>query len=300
MAEILRENLAGTIPEDIAKTVVEDTYRGSSVMKLCKLEPMTTETKRIPVSVSGPGAYWISDTERIQTSNATWITVSLVAKKLGVIVPIDRDRMNDSVVDVMSEVKSKIAEAFAISFDAAALFGTQSPFARSIFGAAVTSGHKFVRGTVAGQDFASDISDCMALVEDAGLDVTGFIGHHGLKNQFRKLRDTAGNPIYLSGLKDGTVNELYNNEIEFVRTSAFDKSKADLIAGNFDYAYYSVLDDIRYEILTEATLQSVLMADGKPLSLAEQDMIAIKAVMRVAFAVIKEDAFAVLEPSTTH
>ena len=40
---------------------------------------------------------------------------------------------------------------------------------------------------------------------------------------------------------------------------------------------------INYEILTEATLQGTLDSDGKPLSLAEQDMVAIKATMRLGF-----------------
>ena len=38
------------------------------------------------------------------------------------------------------------------------------------------------------------------------------------------------------------------------------------------------------------------MDDGKPLSLAENDMIAIKATMRLAYLPIKDDAFAVLKP----
>ena len=49
---------------------------------------------------------------------------------------------------------------------------------------------------------------------------------------------------------------------------------------------------INYEILTEATLQGTLDSDGKPLSLAEQDMVAIKATMRLGFLVVKDDAFA--------
>ena len=38
------------------------------------------------------------------------------------------------------------------------------------------------------------------------------------------------------------------------------------------------------------------MADGKPLSLAENDMVAIKATMRLGFLRVKEGAFAALTP----
>ena len=49
------------------------------------------------------------------------------------------------------------------------------------------------------------------------------------------------------------------------------------------YSLVGMRADIEYEILKEATLQSVTMADGKPLSLAENDMVAIKAIMRIGF-----------------
>ena len=40
------------------------------------------------------------------------------------------------------------------------------------------------------------------------------------------------------------------------------------------------------------------MADGKPLSLPENDMVAIKATMRLGFLPIKDEAFAILTPKT--
>ena len=43
---------------------------------------------------------------------------------------------------------------------------------------------------------------------------------------------------------------------------------------------------------------STLDEDGKPISLAEQDLVAIKATMRLAFLVVKDEAFAVLKPAT--
>ena len=38
------------------------------------------------------------------------------------------------------------------------------------------------------------------------------------------------------------------------------------------------------------------MEYGKPLSLAEQDMVAIKATMRLGFLPVKDEAFAILTP----
>ena len=141
-----------------------------------------------------------------------------------------------------------------------------------------------------------DVSDLMSVIEDAGEDVNGFVAHYGIKNSLRKLRDTAGNALFVPGIDQ---NEFYSSPIEFVRNGAWDKDAAELIAGNWNYSLVGIREGIEYTILTEATLQNVTMADGKPLSLAENDMVAIKATMRIGFLPIKDEAFAVLTPDVT-
>ena len=111
-----------------------------------------------------------------------------------------------------------------------------------------------------------------------------------------KLRDENGNALFVPGTDQ---NELYSNPIYFSRNGAWDKTKADIIAGDWDKSLVGIRDGIEYEILKEATLQGTLDEDGKPISLAEQDMIAIKATMRLGYLVVKDEAFAVLQPKTT-
>ena len=141
-----------------------------------------------------------------------------------------------------------------------------------------------------------DISDVMALVEAEGMDVNGFVAGYDLKNSLRKLRDGNGNQLYVDGVDQRT---LYSQPIEFSRNSAWDVAKARAIAGDWTYSIVGVRSQIKYETLTEATLQSVTMSDGKPLSLAENDMVAIKATMRLGFLPVKENAFAVLTPKAS-
>ena len=106
------------------------------------------------------------------------------------------------------------------------------------------------------------------------------------------MRDSNGAPIYIDGTNQ---KEIYSQPIEFVRSGAWDKSKADLIGGEWKYSIVGIRSGIEFEVLTEATLQGTLDTDGKPISLAEQDMIAIKATMRIGYLVIKDDAFAALK-----
>lgn len=288
----LKDELAGFVPAEQAAGIMKDVALGSSILRLSKVEPMTSDKKQFSVMTDGPGAYWVGETERIQTSGATWIFPEMNAKKLAVIIPVSKEKMKDTTIDVFGELRGPIAEAFYKSIDAACIFGTNSPFAKSILGVANTVNNEIVDGTAASLDL--DVSDLMALIEDDGLDVNGVTAHYGIKNRLRKLRDANGNALFVPGVDQ---NEFYNSPIEFVRNGAWDKTAAEMITGNWDYSLVGIRDGIEYEILTEATLQSVTMGDGQPLSLAENDMIAIKATMRLGFLPIKDAAFGILRPS---
>lgn len=290
----LKDNLTGFVPVEQMKEIMKDVARGSSILRLSKVEPMTSDKKKFSIMTDGPGAYWVGETERIKTSKAEWIFPEMEAKKLAVIIPVTKEKLNDTTINVFGEMRSVIAEAFYKAIDSACLFGTNSPFTKSIYSIANNSGNKIALGTNKTLDL--DISDVMALVEDAGLEVNGFAAHYGLKNSLRKLRDANGNALFVPGVGQ---NELYSNPIEFVRNGAFDKLKAELIGGNWAYSLVGMRAGIEYEILKEATLQSVTMGDGKALSLAENDMVAIKATMRLGFLPIKDKAFALLTPKVS-
>lgn len=105
----LKENLEGFVPKPIANDIIGDVTRGSTVMRLSTVQPMTSETQKFPVMTGGPGAYWVGETERIQTSVATWIFPELVAKKIGVITPCSKEKLKDTTINVFSVIRPYIA-----------------------------------------------------------------------------------------------------------------------------------------------------------------------------------------------
>lgn len=286
----LKDELSGFIPEETSSEIIKDVARGSSIIRLSKAEEMKTDEKKVSVMTSGPGAYWIGEGERIKTSKAAWIYPKLVAKKLAVIVPVTKEKLEDTTIDVFSELRPSISEAFYKTIDSACIFGTASPFETSLFGKISKAGN-----TISATDKIDvDVSDLMSKVEESGFDVNGFTATIGLKGSLRKLRDNNGAALFIEGTNQ---KEFYSQPIEFVRNGAWDKEKAVIIGGEWKYSLFGMKQGIEFEILKEATLQNTLDADGKPISLAEQDMIAIKATMRVAYLCVKENAFAAVIPS---
>lgn len=123
----LKDELQGFVPVEQATEIMKDVARGSSILRLSKVSQMESDTKKIPVMTEGAGAYWVGEGERIKTSKAGWIYPELKAKKLAVIIPVTKEKLNDTTIDVFSELKESIAEAFYKAIDAAAIFGTNSP-----------------------------------------------------------------------------------------------------------------------------------------------------------------------------
>ena len=290
----LKDNLVGFVPTELSDEIIGLVTRGSSILRLSDVQMMTSDTKKMQVMLEGPGAYWVGETERYTTDVAKWIFPIIQAKKIGVIVPVTKEKYNDTTIDVFSEIKPHIAEAMYKTIDAACLFGINSPFEKSLYSVANDSGNKIALGTNKSLDL--DISDLMALVENGGYDVNGFAASYKFKNRLRKLRNADGDNLLVNGVDQ---TQLYNQPIEFVRNGGWDDKKAITIAGQWKYSLVGIRSEIEYEVLKEATLQNVTMPDGKPLSLAEQDMIGIKASMRLGFLPVKEDAFSILTPEAT-
>ena len=72
--------------------------------------------------------------------------------------------------------------------------------------------------------------------------------------------------------------------MDFPKNGAFDASQALLIAGDFSQLVYAIRQDVTYKILTEATI--VDPSDNSVIySLAQQDMVALRAVMRLGWEI---------------
>ena len=290
----LKDELTGFVPVEQATEIMKNVARGSSILRLSKVSQMESDTKKIPVMTEGAGAYWVGEGERIKTTKAGWIYPELKAKKLAVIIPVTKEKLKDTTIDVFNELKESIAETFYKAIDSACLFGTNTPFAKNVMKCISDSGNKVEIETNKTLDL--DVSDAMALVEEDGYDVNGFIGRIGIKNSLRKLRDTNGNQLFVDGVNG---KEFYSQPIEFSRNGAWDKTKAELIGADWDKSLVGIRDGLEYEILKEATLEGTLDTDGKPISLAEQDLIGIKATMRLAYLPIKDEAFCAVVPKAT-
>jgi len=78
-----------------------------------RVMPMGQDTKSMPRRTSGTTAYFVGEAQAITESDMSIDLVTLVAKKLGVIVPMSNELGDDAVISVADMLATDIAYAFA-------------------------------------------------------------------------------------------------------------------------------------------------------------------------------------------
>lgn len=292
---LLMDAKTGTVPEEHGNLIIKEFMGNSAVMQLAKPETMTAPVKKFTYLAEGPGAYWVDEAEVIQTEKATWLEAEMEAKKLGVIIPVSKEFLSYTVGDFFSIMKPAIAEAFYTKFDQAALFGNDSPYASgvSVFENITASGNSVEKGST--DNLYTDLNGLLALVEDGDNDPNGLTTTKRFRQDLRGAVGANNLPIFNDAV-DGETSQALGLPIGYANGRSWDYDKAELITGDWDYARYGILKGIEFSISEDATLTSVVGADGKPINLFERDMFALRATMHIGFMTLKEDAFAALTP----
>ena len=293
---LLQDAVTGAVPKEEGTLVLKEFMTQSAVTKLAKYESMNKPEKEFTYLASGPGAYWVGEGEKIQTSKATWLKAKMVSKKLGVIIPVSKEFLRYTVSDFFTQMRPAIAEAFAIKFDQAALFGINSPFGAgmSVFERANAKGNKVALNSIG--NLYDELNGVMALIEDADKDADGFTTTRRFRQKLRGAKDENGLPIF-NDAKAGATQSALGLPIGYVDSKSWDYSKALLLAAAWDMTRYGIPQGMEYKISEDATLTTVLGEDGEPINLFERDMFALRVTQQVGFMTLSDDAFAALTPA---
>lgn len=284
---IARTDAEALIPEEAMRSIIQSVPQASAVMRRARRLPnMSRKTFRMPVLSGLVTAGFVNgDTGLKSTANAEWRDVFIYAEEIAAIVPIPEAVLADADYDIWSEVQPQIIEEFGRVFDAAVLRGTNAPssWPDDLLTAATAASHAITLGT--GADLYEDVmgeSGVLSKVEEDGYMPNGHIGSLSMRAKLRGLRDSNGNPIFNRVVQSATMYELDGAPIDFPANGAMDAADALLFSGDWSQLVYSVRQDITYKVLDQAVIQ-----DGSGnivFNLAQQDMVALRCVMRIGWA----------------
>lgn len=294
---ISRSDAAALIPEEVSNAILNQIAGTNQLMQLARRLPnLARSQQRLPVMSSLATAYFVTgDSGLKQTSEVNWANKYIDAEELAVIVPIPQSVLDDVDYDIWGQVQPELLTAFNLAIARAVLFGTNIPAswttnlgAAGIFAgataasqvvslAAYTDAYEAILG-----EKADGTDGVYMLVEGDGFGVTGNLADISMKGILRNTRSSTGEAIFKTNMQDAARYELDGAPIYFPTDGSMVPATALMFSGQWDQLVYAFRQDITYKVLDQAVIQD---AGGAIVyNLAQQDMVALRAVMRLGFA----------------
>jgi len=299
VAEITRADALALISEQDMGELWQDAAKQSLALQTFRKVRMTKQQAKVRVldalpAAPGGGAWIDGDTGRKPTLDMGWANKFLQAEEIAGIVPIPENVLDDADMDIWGEVRPRIAEYVGYHLDLAVFLGINAPssFGDSLYEGSVAAGNVLDLsdylglGTQAqGYDLGGAFSELIGLVEDDGFSANTIWTKRSVKRRMQNLRDGTGNLIYSESLRNNeTVPQIWGVDTYMAdNNSLAAQGNLNAICGDRSRAVLGIRQDIEFKFLDQATL-----TDGQGnvlVSLAEQDMIALRFKMRAGFTV---------------
>lgn len=281
---MMHEHKEGELLNDFNQPILLDILQNSKIMQLGKYEDMNGKSeKEFTYWADKPGAYWVGEGQKIRTTKPSLVSAKMRSHKLGVIVVASREFLNYTYSQFFEAMKPQIAEQFYKKFDEAGLLNVDNPFAQSVEQSVKTSGN-----TVNGEINLDNVLKLEDKLLEHDVEANAFLSKTQNRTALRGVRDENTNESYYdrsSNTLDGLpVVDLKSDEIK----------KGDLYAGDFNKMFYGIPYNMSYKISEDGQLSTVQNEDGSPVNLFEQELIALRVTMDVAFHIADDNAFAKL------
>jgi len=275
------------VPQPLATEIIQEAPQASAALSLMGRTTLSSHTQRLPVLDVLPVAYWVGgDTGMKQTSAQAWKNVVMVVEELACIVPIPEAYLDDADVPLWDQVKPRITEAVGALIDSAVLWGINKPstWGESVFVGATKSGHSVIEGT--GVDLGQDVSALGLTMAQSGYTLDGFAAMPGMKWKLSGLRSAQGIPIYQPDMSGGPGGTLYGYPLPEIKNGSWvmPTTGAIMLGGDFSKSIIGIRRDISFKMFTEGVISND--AGAVILNLMQQDSVAMRMTMRLAYATV--------------
>ena len=261
------------IPRTMAREMIADLPRESSVLKLGRRLTMPSGLTTIPVVSFMPAAAFVTPRYggRKPATKIEWTAQNVQAEELACTLAIPDAYIDDAGFPVWEQVRPQVATAIAEALDAAVFYGSGAPAGFPAGGLAGLAG-----AAQTGADAPAAIDKAAAVLEAQGITPNGIVAGPAIGTALRAAYREAG---ALPG--EAPAQVLYGWQVG--QAIDWDSTKGDALVGDFNYLLVGLVEDISFELSKEAILQ-----DGAGAIIAnafQENLTAMKAWMRVGIAV---------------
>ncbi|WKY49069.1 phage major capsid protein [Eubacteriaceae bacterium ES3] len=228
------------VPDEFERTLVEGLEEENIFRTLAKVITTASGDRKIPVVASKGSASWIEEEGATPESDDSFGQVSISAYKLGTLLKVSEELLNDSIFNLESYIAKEFSRRIGAKEEEAFFIGDGLGKPTGIFNA--TGGAE--EGVTAASATAITVDEIMDLyysLKSPYRKNANFILNDATIKAIRKLKDGNGNYIWQPSITAGTPDTILNSPVKtssYVPTIA---AGAKTIAFG-DFSYYWVAD----------------------------------------------------------
>lgn len=288
----------GFLEPKLAAPIFEEVTKQSNVQKLGKKVEMGPEGTAIPFWDGDVQASWVKEGGKKPLTKGGFDKFTMQPEKIAVIFAMSSEVVRANPLNYIEVMRTKVAEAFAVAFDQAALHGVNTPF-----DSYVDQTTKTVSLVAEGKPNAyGAANNALSLLVNDGKRWTG------------SLLDTITEPI-INGSLDANGRPLFT-EPTYTETNSLTRtgrilSRPSMIAegiknedgtvgyfGDFSKILWGQVGGISYDVSDQATLDLSAAQDGSGLtSLWQHNLVAVRCEAEFAIRVHDPEAFVKVKES---
>ena len=228
------------VPDEFEHTLVEALESENIFRKLAHIINTSSGDRKIPVVASKGTASWVDEEGSITESDDAFGQVSIGAYKLGTLIKVSNELLNDSVFDLEAYIAKEFGRRIGAKEEDAFFNGNGSGKPTGIF------------DSTAGAQVGINSASISAITADEIIDLFFSLGAPYRKNAVwvlndatvkavRKLKDGNGNYLWQPALTSGTPDMLLGRPVYTSNCVPTIASGAKVIAFG-DFSYYWIAD----------------------------------------------------------
>jgi HK97 family phage major capsid protein len=277
-------DFSGFLNRDQSAAIFDQAAKVSVVQQLAQRVPLGINGQSIPVTTGKMSAGWVAEGAQKPASKGSMALKTIDPKKIAAIAVVSAEVVRANPGGYMDLLRPQIAEAFATAFDAAALYGTASPFSTNL--ATGSSTQEFTGTAPAFTAVYDDLNAGLSTLVNAGKRLTGWAFDNRFEPVLNGSKDTAGRPLFTEAPFTETAGPIRQGRLlgrnAFIGDGIYDStSKTYGFAGDWSQAVWGAVGGINYNVSTEATVT----INGSLVSLWENNLVAILAEAEYGFLV---------------
>ena len=277
-------DFSGFLNRDQSAAIFEQAAKTSVVQQLAPRVQLGANGQSIPVVTGKIGAGWVAEGAQKPASKGSMALKTMDPKKIAAIAVVSSEVLRANPGGYIDLIRPQIAEAFAVAFDAAALYGTNSPFSTNI--STGSSTQEFTGTSPAFTDVYGDLNAGLSTLVNAGKKLTGWAFDNRFEPVLNGSKDTQGRPLFTEQPFTETAGPIRQGRLlgrnAFIGDGIYDPTtKTYGFAGDWSQAVWGAVGGINYNVSTEATVT----INGQLVSLWENNLVAILAEAEYGFLV---------------